>query len=496
MGQKALAARPPRAYGGRVRLVCALLLAAVAMPAAARAAEPAGLARADGRAAAVAVAGDEVLVASSGDPVTVHALRPGAEPSLRFKIAVPGLALPGGLAASRAWAAVAFRERPSTWDLGAPDAGRLAAGPLAGPLRLLATGSVSAAALTGDDLITIESVAGAPDRLLVRDLAAGGQPADVVPATQARLLPIVRAAGAYVAYGSRSQGVDTLAVVDRGSGAEVLRVAIPRAVEDFDVQEDGKLAVAVPRTKRMSAIGWATAGRRGLREVAAAARGSGVRIARDEIAFVRPVSDTAAELAISDLDGFARSASFPAPAIRAFDFDGERLAFLTGWCAYGAEVDGLTARPSPPAGPCDQAAATLAAPRRVALGPGRQTFEVRIGCPMAPADGCRGEVRTAWRPRGSTPRTLAAASFSVPRGEHRTVRLRVPAAAVAALGARASDRLTTHLAVVDGRDVDAATTLTTPQRGRPAPPPPTSRPPSRPRPRSEPEGRGGEFVIG
>ncbi len=449
-------------------------LAALAAAAPAHAAEPVALAvPAPSSGVAVVIAGDEVLFAERPrvDVVRVRAVRPGSRATTRLERSPRDPEAPLSLAASPARAAVVL-------------AGDLFGGPLAGPFAPLST-AATGAAVTGDDLITTER----PGRVVVRDLSGRSPGSVLVPGAEGELLGRVRAAGAFVAYATRTEERDTVIVVDRRTGAETLRIALPRTLDDFDVQADGKLAVAVPRTRDATAVGWAAAGRPGVRDVAVAARQTPVRIAGDRIAFVRPAGGEGTEAAMTDLEGFAGPASFPAAAIGSLDFDGDRLAFATASCVYVARAAGLTVRAAPPAGPCARAWADLTAPRSAALSARNRTLRYAVACSMAPAGGCRGTLRLTFSRRGGGTATLLRARVAVPRGARETVAVRLGLQALEALRTRSGDRLEAHLQLEESRrTARAATRLTGPVRAPGQPP--------RPAPRPLPGGDDDEFDIG
>jgi len=304
------------------------------------------------------------------------------------------------------------------------------------------------------------------------------------------LLPEVRAAGDFAAYGLRRDGVDTIVVLDLAAGREAYRIELPRAAEDFDVQADGTLAVAVPRTRTATAIGVAGPGRAGVRDLALAARRTDVRIEGDHVAYVRPAGNEGVELALADLEGFARPITFPLAGVKGLDFDGRRFAVLTPSCVYGGDLSGLAVRAVPPEGPCPRAQATYRIPRRAAFSARRRSVRIRVACPMAAAEGCRGRLLAGYTPRGGRGRqVLAGERFAVPRGAARTVELRLTRRGVRALRGRASDRLHLAMSLAGGEQrLRASVRILAPTRGPRRPPAPAPPPP--------PGGAGGEFVIG
>jgi hypothetical protein len=144
-------------------------------------------------------------------------------------------------------------------------------------------------------------------------------------------------AGRYVAWNDR----DSVVVHDWVKRRKVYRARIG-ADFDFDLQRDGKVAVAFRST-----IAWLSPARPLLHVLPMRGRATDIQIARDRIAF----ENTRSMLVVADLDGrraqaVARFAG--RTRLRGFDFDGARIA----WAA-----DRITARrvDCPPAGqgrPC------------------------------------------------------------------------------------------------------------------------------------------------
>lgn len=435
----------------------AAILPLLATPA--HAAEPEALLRTAVAPAAVALAGEEVLVADELTTVRVRALRSGQPARTLFEREAGGLRGFVGLGASRAHAAFALD-------------GAALAGPAGGPFaRQPAAARVHALDVAGSTLVTVESAPGAPEgpptRLVARDLGPLGGAREIVSGR--RLLPLVRAAGTSVAYAEEAGGRDVAVALDRATGTETSRVVLSGSLEALDVQDDGKLALATARTRTQTSISWTAPGRPGVREVARAARRSGVRIAADRIAYVRPAG-ISRELAVTDLDGFAAPASFPVADVAAFDFDGERLAFATRGCVYSERVPGLVVRAAPPLGPCARSEPRLRAPRRAG-----RALSVLADCPMATAAGCPVALTLV-----SGGRAAGTRRVRVPRGGERAVRLPLQAAR--------PGRATIVLRPLDrpaAATLQSPITLTWPPRN-----PPRKRPPP------EPDGPGGEFVIG
>lgn len=140
-------------------------------------------------------------------------------------------------------------------------------------------------------------------------------------------------AGRYLAWRSGA-GVT---VYDLTAGRRLYRVAAPgEAIAAFDVQADGKLALALAPGGRTARLAWTAQGsprlhRLGL-PVALPARGPAVRLAGDRIVFERPSSGATVQLAAADLRGrmhflarFARRLE----QVGGFDADSTRVAWAS-----------------------------------------------------------------------------------------------------------------------------------------------------------------------
>jgi hypothetical protein len=143
------------------------------------------------------------------------------------------------------------------------------------------------------------------------------------------------AAGRYVAW----SGVRDVVVYDRAAKRIAYRATVgPAGISvdfDFDVQRDGKLALAFRLVEVARAgpttIGWFSRSEPRLHLLPFRGRDTRIGIAGDRIAFERFVSAAKSELVVSDLAGRARIfARFGGNLrLRGFDFDGRRLAWAS-----------------------------------------------------------------------------------------------------------------------------------------------------------------------
>ncbi|MFN2627037.1 MAG: hypothetical protein ABR569_00165 [Gaiellaceae bacterium] len=165
-----------------------------------------------------------------------------------------------------------------------------------------------------------EPGSGAP-RIVAREPAGGKSCCDLA------------LAGRYVAWRSGA-GV---AVYDLTAGRRLYRVAAPgEAIAAFDVQADGKLALALVSGGRTAWLAWTAPGsprlhRLGL-PVTLPARGPAVRLAGDRIVFERPSSGATVQLAASDLRGRMRTLARFAGRVEqvgGFDADSTRVAWAS-----------------------------------------------------------------------------------------------------------------------------------------------------------------------
>jgi hypothetical protein len=186
--------------------------------------------------------------------------------------------------------------------------------------------------------------------VVVRDYSTPTPLEGVVPGAEVHGL---RIAGRYVAWleGGTLQAYSEagIAVYDRVAGVVAYRVpheAMRGDVNDFDLQDDGKVVFSVGARKGQ--VAWASPAEPRPHGLGLPHRDSyEVRIAGDRIGFEAGVSG---EVGISDLDGHWRRLGNLAEGSAAtddFDFDGERLAWWSFGCTR-AFVH-LTTADGPPA---------------------------------------------------------------------------------------------------------------------------------------------------
>jgi hypothetical protein len=145
----------------------------------------------------------------------------------------------------------------------------------------------------------------------------------------------IAAAGRYVAW----SGVRDVVVYDRAAKRIAYRATIAPAgigVDfDFDVQRDGKLAVAFRLVEVAQAgpttIGWFSRSQPRLHLLPFRGNDTRIGIAGDRIAFERLAGASKSELVVSDLAGRARifARLGGKTRLRGFDFDGRRLAWAS-----------------------------------------------------------------------------------------------------------------------------------------------------------------------
>jgi hypothetical protein len=142
-------------------------------------------------------------------------------------------------------------------------------------------------------------------------------------------------AGKYVAWNERRDVV----VYDRAARRVAYRARVrPVGIDadfHFDLQSDGKLAVAFRLVEfaraGTTAIGWLSPSKPSLHLLPFRGSDTNIRIAGDRIAFQRFVSPKRSALVVADLERRARTfARFAQPMrLRGFDFDGRRLTWAS-----------------------------------------------------------------------------------------------------------------------------------------------------------------------
>jgi hypothetical protein len=312
------------------------------------------------------LAGDALVWSeAAGGTAEVHLWTPRGE---RVVYSADSLALGRPLAASRTLLAFerSYPGCPPQPDRVCPQRQDALVGPLTGPFRPLVHPRNCVLATEGTALALDGGVAAYLDvdcthnrvRVLIRDFAHAGQARVVrdAPLSSACCREIA-IAGGYVAWNEDRRSV---VVYDRVAHRVAYRASVgpPQGIDvelGFDVQRDGKLAVAyrlveVARTVPTT-IAWFSRGSSGrARVLPLRSRDTRIRIADDRIAFERsPIADTSA-LVVTDLVGQPRTlASFTPPTrLRSFDFDGARIA----WAADRVTSTRIDCPPAGQGRPC------------------------------------------------------------------------------------------------------------------------------------------------
>ncbi len=225
----------------------------------------------------------------------------------------------------------------------------LLTGPLGGRLSVLASdarcqgGAITAesANLSGNVIAYAEGpsscASSAPARIVVRDLRRPHRSRVIGAVASYPGTAAVRAAGRFVAWSDPTPSASAIVVYDLAAGRVAYRLT-PRhlgtdEILGWDLQSDGKLAVAYNRAGRRS-LAWLAMPDAHVHRLAGASPGSSgvgpsdasLRIARDEIAFVQHGST----LTLMDLGGHAqliRRFTEKRAEIGGFDFDGQRLVW-------------------------------------------------------------------------------------------------------------------------------------------------------------------------
>jgi hypothetical protein len=260
------------------------------------------------------------------------------------------LALARPLAASRSLLAFE-RSYPSC----APQPGRVCpqaedalAGPPAGPFRTLVRPRTCSLATAGNALALDGGLAAYLEldcargrvRVVVRDLARRRRPILLRDAAvSGGCCRDVSIAGQYVAWDDARRG--EVVVFDRVARRVAYRARIGRGASvdvdlSFDLQRDGKLAVAYRRNAAARAspttVAWFSPRAPRAHVLPFAGRAARVRIADDRIAFERFLTPTRSALVVTDLGGRAQTLARFAPPLRLqsrLDFDGRLIAWAS-----------------------------------------------------------------------------------------------------------------------------------------------------------------------
>jgi hypothetical protein len=182
-------------------------------------------------------------------------------------------------------------------------------------------------------------------RLIVRDVLHRGRPVVLREAPAWRCCGQLALAGRYVAWssGNRVNGNRSVVVYDRLVRRVAYRVPIQtpagHSLEmDFDLQPDGKVAVAyrfvngdTPPETGETTIAWSSPSEPRTHVLPLRGRTTLVRIAHDGVALERYLTPRRSSLVVTDLHGrVQRVARLVAPErLRGFDFDGQRLVWAS-----------------------------------------------------------------------------------------------------------------------------------------------------------------------
>jgi hypothetical protein len=258
------------------------------------------------------------------------------------------LALARPLAASRSLLAFerSYPSCPPERGRVCPQAEDALAGPLAGPFRTLVgartcslTTAANSLALDGGLAAYLElDCARGRVRVVVRDLARRRRPLVLRDAAVAGgCCRDVSIAGRYVAWSDARGG--EVVVFDRVTGRVAYRARIGRGADidaGFDLQRDGKLAVAYRRNAAApvspTTVAWFSPRAPRAHVLPFPGRDTRVRIADDRIALERFLTPTKSALVVTDLAGHARTLARFAPPLRLqsrFDFDGQHIAWAS-----------------------------------------------------------------------------------------------------------------------------------------------------------------------
>jgi hypothetical protein len=280
--------------------------------------------------------------------------------------------------------------------------------------------------------------------LRVHDYALGASPAERdFPSFYAG-----RIAGSFLLARDQERtyqsSTDDLVLVDWRTGAELLRITQPGALDPgsvvaYDLQGDGKLVTLeqAPGENRYRLF-WRVQGDPAKHPIgrALAGRPGMVRVATDRVAFTRvPLRNDRVEYGVRSLGGQTLLAQRHVEGGYELDFDGERLAWATRPCGLAAlaEWDLQGAPPRLPAGPCPFPRVVSGSAR---LGP-KHHLKLELACPRKPARGCSKTI-TAPFPNGSL-------RGSLDPGEHAEVRLRIKPKDVACIDKRGRTRIAIEL---------------------------------------------------
>jgi hypothetical protein len=221
-----------------------------------------------------------------------------------------------------------------------PDGADAVIGPPTGPFRILVRPRTCFLPMIGNAVALDGGIAAYLEldctrqrlRVVVRDVAHDGRPRVLHDAAlSGRCCRDIAVAGRYVAWSNATDVV----VYDRLAHRRAYTARIGRVDFSFDLDRDGKLAVAFPLRELAQpgpiAIGWLAPSAPRLHLLPFRGSDTNIRIAGGRIAFHRFVSPKRSSLVVSDLQRRARTfARFAQPVrLRSFDFDGRRLTWAS-----------------------------------------------------------------------------------------------------------------------------------------------------------------------
>jgi len=319
--------------------------------------------------------------------------------------------------------------------------------------------------LSGDVQLTIERTSSGT-KAVVRDLAVGPAPAKEYPGViEARI------AGDLVALARRtSDTVTRVTVTNWRTGADLYVVDVPTTAPygfgfGLDVQEDGTVAVRAANPASTGSrpkvdVAWASAAEPTLHPVAQDVGTLVLRIDDGTILFERAHGTARRELAVADLTGTVRAASFPVGFVRGADLDGGRLAFATTTCVYAGDVP-ATAPAFAPAGTCPQTSLQF---RTVATRT-RGRVQVKLTCEMASSRGCAGRITLQTpKAKGRKVVSLGTRGYTQPAGSTRTYTVRLSSAGLRTFRGRVGSRRRTAIIDVLARATDDAGLMSSTRR--------------------------------
>jgi len=161
---------------------------------------------------------------------------------------------------------------------------------------------------------------------------------------------LLRIAGRYVVYAEGPRGLGSVndpnpvVVFDRVAGREVYRIptgSVPGNIVGLDVQDDGKILLTyrvIAGHQLNEEVGWASPSQPYVHALLPVSGVYTARLVNDEVVAVRatsPVNDLGS-LLLADLRGSTRTlatrAVIPNGILEHFDFDGQRVAWVTRAC--------------------------------------------------------------------------------------------------------------------------------------------------------------------